>query len=120
MNGWELSSLEQQLIDDGWKKSLMAIHSEDFYLYKGYEPYDDDNGETTYRYQILLQFYDWRKYGERVDEAGTVTIIIMPLDIEDDRRADLLLSRFENVASVERIASEYYEWVRKQFKCRDR
>ena len=120
MNGWELSSLEQQLIDDGWKKSLMAIHSEDFYLYKGYEPYEDGFGETTYRYQILLQFYDWRKYGERVDEAGTVTIIIMPLDIEDDNSVALYMSRFENVASVERIASEYYEWVREHFKCKPR
>lgn len=120
MNGWELSSLEQQLIDEGWKKSLMAINREDFYLYKGYEPYKDEYDDTLYRYQIIIQFYDFRKYGERVEEAGSVNVIVMPLDIDDYRRADMHISRWDGLVSVERIASEYYEWVRKQFKCRDR
>lgn len=120
MTGLDFDSLEEYLKLKGWKKSLMAINSEDFYLYKGYEPYKDDYDDTLYRYQIIIQFYDWRKYGDRIAEAGSVNVIVMPLDIEDDICVEMHISRWDGIRSVERIASEYYEWVREHFKCKPR
>ena len=123
MNGKEFEELVQRLHDDGWKKSGMTYRHEDFHYYKAYERYEDDFGNGHYRYQILVLFYDWRKYGERAYNSAngetSVTVIVMPIDLEDGR-ADLEMSSFDGITKVERIAKEYYEWVRKNFKCKDR
>lgn len=115
----------QRLIDDGWKKSTMSIKSEDFYYYKCYEEYENVFGDTQYRYQILILFYDWRKIGKeaalevRGDDVISVSIIVMALDLKSGR-ADLEFNDFDSLTGIERIASEYYNWIRKNFKCRDR
>lgn len=125
MTGKELETLVQRLYDDGWKRSDMKIQSEDFHLYKGYEGYEDSYGETHYRYQILILFYDWRKYGERARRSGiedevSVLVIVMPIDLLTDERVELTLSRFDSITGTERIAKLYYEWVRKNFICKRR
>ena len=114
-----------RLIDDGWKKSTMSIKSEDFYYYKGYEEYENVFGDTQYRYQILILFYDWRKIGKeaalevRGDDVISVSIIVMALDLKSGQ-ANLEFNDFDSLTGIERIASEYYNWIRKNFKCRDR
>jgi len=125
MSGKEFDSLIQKLQDEGWKKSGMTIRREDFHFYKAYEEYKDKYGETCHRYQILVLFYDWRKYGGSAyasleeNEVG-LEVIVMPLDLEGIMRVDLCLTRFVGITEVERIAKYYYEWVRKNFKCMDR
>ena len=119
----EFDKFVQRLVDDGWKKSTMSIKKEDFYYYKGYEEYKNVFDDTSYRYEILILFYDWRKYGKDVlkargDEVISVTIIVMPLDLKLGR-VDLEFNVFDSVTGIERIASDYYNWVRKNFKCRD-
>jgi len=123
MSGKDYDILIQKLRDDGWKKSGMTFRREDFHFYKGYEEYEDTYGDTAYRYQILVLFYDWRKYKSEcmVEENETsVSVVVMPLDLVDIRRVDLELSRFDGIAETERIAKEYYEWVRNNFKCLER
>ena len=123
MSGKEFDSLIQMLRDDGWKKSGFHYRYDDFYFYKGYEEYENKYGETVHRYQILVLFYDWRKYKKDImveDNETSVSVIVMPLDLLDDGKVDLELSRFDGITKVERIAKEYYEWVRRNFKCLDR
>lgn len=125
MSGKDYDILIQKLLDDGWKKSGMTIRREDFHFYKAYEEYKDKYGETCHRYQILVLFYDWRKYGESAfagieEQETSVSVVVMPLDLEDIINVDLEISHFEGITKVERIAKEYYEWVRRNFKCLDR
>ena len=125
MSGKEFDSLIQRLQDEGWKKSGVHFRNDDFYFYKGYEEYADKYGDTCHRYQILVLFYDWRKYGESAfasieEQETSVSVVVMPLDLEEIINVDLEISHFEGITKVERIAKEYYEWVRKNFKCLDR
>ena len=124
MTGKDFEQLNQRLLDDGWKKSGMSIQSEDFHLYKGYEQYEDEYGDTAYRYQILVLFFDWRRIKglqfENAESEVSVNVIVMPIDTIEDVSIDLHLSDFDSITGVERIASNYYEWVRRNFKCRDR
>ena len=125
MSGKEFDSLIQKLRDEGWKKSGLPLRREDFHFYKAYEEYKDKYGDTCHRYQVLILFYDWRKYGKSAyadieeNEVG-IEVIVMPLDFEECMRVDLDMSQFDGITEVERIAKEYYEWVRKNFKCFDR
>lgn len=125
MSGKEFDSLIQRLQDEGWKKSGVHFRNDDFYFYKGYEEYVDKYGDTGHRYQILVLFYDWRKYGDSAfagieEQETSVSVVVMPLDLEDIINVDLEISHFEGITKVERIAKEYYEWVRRNFKCLDR
>jgi len=125
MSGKEYDILILKLRDEGWMKSGTRYRSDDFYFYKGYEEYKDKYGETRHRYQILILFYDWRKYGKSafagIEENETlVSAIVMPLDLEDTMLVDLEMSHFGGIAETERIAKEYYEWVRNNFKCLER
>ena len=125
MSGKDYDILIQKLRDDGWKKSGHQFRSDDFYFYKGYEEYKDKYGETKHRYQILVLFYDWRKYGKSAfasieEQETSVSVVVMPLDLEEIMTVDLEISQFDGITKVERIAKEYYEWVRKNFKCLDR
>lgn len=125
MSGKEFDSLIQRLRDEGWKKSVCHFRSEDFYFYKGYDEYKDEYGKTKHRYQILILFYDWRKYGKSAfasieEQEASVSVVVMPLDLEEVINVDLEISRFDGITKAERIAKEYYEWVRKNFKCEDR
>ena len=125
MSGKDFEALVQRLKDEGWKKSGMSLTSEDFHLYKAYEEYYDKYDERHYRYQILISFWDWRRYGNNAtggyeeNEVG-IEIVVMPIDLVDYGRVDLHISKFDGITSLERIAKDYYEWVRKNFKCKER
>ena len=49
-----------------------------------------------------------------------IEIVVMPIDLVDYGRVDLHISKFDGITSLERIAKDYYEWVRKNFKCKER
>ena len=122
MTGKDSEKLIRRLVDDGWKKSTLTLHNENFYYYKAFEEYEIEGIGSLNRYQILMLFYDWRTYCHLVPECDevSVNVIVMPMDLMDDGRVDLTFTRFDSITGVERIAREYYEWVRRNFKCRDR
>lgn len=111
MNVEQFEQFEQELIKHGYRKWNGKISNEDYYWCKGFEHYEDEDGDERCSYQVLFQIWDNRKYSQVPDNSKfgvQVTVLI-----SDNHRTDLILCRpIYNIEEVEKQASSFYNWIK--------
>lgn len=107
----QIEQFEQELIKHGYRKWNGKISNEDYYWCKGFERYEDEDGDEICSYQVLFQIWDNRKYSQVPDNSKfgvQVTVLI-----SDNHRTDLILCRsIYDIEGVEKQASSFYNWAK--------
>lgn len=108
----EYKAFENQLRKYGYRKWNGNISNEDFYWCKGFEYYEDEDGDRQCSYQILFKVWDNRKY-DRVPDNSKFGVAVTVL-ISQNHRTDLDFGRpLYYIPDIEQKAQSFYEWAQK-------
>lgn len=106
----QFKEFEIKLKEAGYRRYEGPITNNDYYYAKGFEYYEDEDGEKYPRYQVIYSVWDYTNYPQ-VSASNKIGINARVI-IHGNNRTDLVLTRSEfNIENIEYIAKKFFAWT---------